>query len=159
MKGLKAQLWSTDLTISIFVFISVVAAFLFAWGYIATEAQSVSRMSEMESMALSVSDALIRIPGYPPDWNETNVMVLGLADGENILNQTKVDRFVAMDYQKAKNILGTDWYHFHFTVSDTNRTLLATKGPYPSNATSVVPVERYVLYGSTPAIMNMLFWI
>ena len=43
--------------------------------------------------------------------------------------------------------------------TDVNGTVRKTAGLYPYNESSVIIVERYVLYRNRPAKMDMLFWL
>lgn len=170
---MKAQIWSFDFAISVIFFVTVMVILIFAWNY--TNIQSLRQLefNEIETTTITVSDSLIRIPGLPEDWNATNVKVIGLAKNcengcENILNESKVIRFINLtssDYPKSRRLL-TGKYQFYFemkylndtTIQDNGITL--ANGSYPpSNASIVVPVERYVLYKEKIAKLNLILWI
>ncbi|RLI96216.1 MAG: hypothetical protein DRO99_04875 [Candidatus Aenigmatarchaeota archaeon] len=155
----KAQIWSTDFTASIVVFLSVVAVFIFAWGYISTEMQNSVVILNAERDALALSDSLIRISGEPDDWDAGNVEVIGLADEEHVLNSTKLVRFASIGYGKAKALMGIGDYGFHFSVLTPNGTSVFSTGLYPQNASVVVPVDRYVLYENRPARARLILWV
>jgi hypothetical protein len=156
---MKGQIWSTDLAISIIVFLSILSVFLLSWNYIGYEVQSSSQLIEMEGTALSVSDALIRSRGQPGDWDVSSVYVMGLAEEEGILNATKVGMISSMDYQKASALMGLGRYYFHIEIRNSTGASLASAGMAPANATRVVSAERYVVYNGRPAVMRMLLWI
>ena len=155
---MKGQIWSADLTLSAFVFITIAVAFLSAFGYMLISAQDNTELRDMERISLSVSDALIRIPGIPEDWNRSNVQFPGLADRENIINETKLERFSSMDYSTLKVLMGLDKYEFHFRLSDVNGTVYAENGMEPENAIASMPVNRYVLYSGRLARLRFVVW-
>jgi hypothetical protein len=120
----------------------------------------------MESAAMSVSDTLVRQPGIPEGWNSTNVTTIGLASQENVLNESKLSEFMAMDYGSIKSLLGIANYEFYFEVRYPNGTLASlpgggqiTKGTYPSDAGMIIPVDRHALYMESPASMTLILWV
>jgi uncharacterized protein (UPF0333 family) len=147
LKKMRGQIWSLDFAISLFVFLLVLIPIFFVWAYINTQSQQQKVLEEMEHLALSISDMLIRTKGIPEDWNETNVKVIGLADEENVLSVTKVSYFVNMginDYNRTKAIL-TGGYDFFFNLSDVEGTTYALIGN-KSEGRMIVPIERYCIY-------------
>ena len=170
---MKAQIWSFDFAVSVIFFITIITVLIFAWNYTNTQSIRQLQFNEIEITALTASDSLIRIPGLPKNWNETNVDVIGLAKScdngcENMLNDSKTVQFVNLtnyDYQMVRSLL-TDKYHFYFEMRYLNNTViedagisLAAGNSPPSNASIVVPVERYVLYKEKMAKLSLIVWI
>ena len=94
---MRAQIWSMDFIASITIFILMFSVVVFSWNYINTQNTERSLFSDMQVLGLDVSDIIVRIPGNPEDWNESNVQSIGLATRENVLNETKVEQFISMD--------------------------------------------------------------
>lgn len=157
---MKAQLWSTDFALSAVIFFLALGIMVFAWNYTTIQAQESLLVSDLENSAILVSDFLARDPGYPQDWNTSNVQVIGLASSENILNPGKIQSFLNMSYSKAKILLSIGDYEFHFEVLYMNSTLIngLSFGSQPTNAEAVVPIERPVLYQGSPARMKLIIW-
>lgn len=160
----RGQLWSLDLAASVFIFLVVLVALLFAWSQVNEESQLQVRLRRMESKALDMSDALIMTPGSPADWSLADVEVIGLSQEEGMLNASKVLSFIGMEYEQAKLKLGAGIYEFYFRLRDENNQTLqidgmpAEAGSYPSDAELVVPAERYVVVDGTPATMEFMLW-
>ena len=162
---MKAQVWSLDFAASIVIFLTAIIVAMFALNFTISQNRQQTEFNIMENAAMSVSDSLVRQPGIPGDWNRTTVTTVGLASQENILNETKLGEFLAMDNDTAKILLGIGNYQFYFEVRYVNGSLaslpeggLISKGVYPSEATIVIPVERYVLYMEKPARMQLILW-
>lgn len=163
---MKAQVWTADFIISVIIFFTMVVLMIFSWNYTNQQNTYQQYFNDIENNALSVSDALIRVPGIPEDWNETNVISLGLASSDNVLGRTKITRFINLANDKTKNLLGIGNFEFYFELRYLNNTAIPlnstaniTKGLYPfANASIIVPVERYVLYESTPSKMEFFLW-
>ncbi len=166
IKKLSAQVWSMDFIASVIVFFSVVVLVIFAWNYTVGQNQEQLSFNAIENTALSASDTLLRTPGLPEDWTEVNVVTLGLASMDNVLNTTKVGRFLNLADDKVKTLLGISNFEFYFelrylnsSVIPWNSTQNITKGTYPTqNSKIIIPVERYVLYNNLPSKMGFLLW-
>ncbi|MBI4175675.1 MAG: hypothetical protein HY518_00585 [Candidatus Aenigmarchaeota archaeon] len=162
---MKGQIWSIDFIMSMIVFFLAIALILFAWDYAIVQNESQVSFHGAESLALSVSDALVRTGGIPEGWDSSSVQVIGLASDENIMDPGKVDEFLDVDYNTSKRLLGIGRYEYYFEVMYANNSVLQdppgrnlTKGLYPANATVVVPVERYVLYNTTISKLEFILW-
>ncbi|NIO19414.1 MAG: hypothetical protein GTN76_01360 [Candidatus Aenigmarchaeota archaeon] len=143
----KGQVWSLDFVTSLIIFFLVLVPLFFVWNYVNIQNMEQRTFDDIEVLALTTSDSLIRTKGVPENWNSSNVNVIGLADEENILNPTKVSEFLSMgniNYNLTRNIL-TGKYDFFFGITDLNGTVYGTIGNKPPDKT-IVPVERYCLY-------------
>jgi len=143
----RGQAWSMDFVTSLVIFFLVLIPLLFIWNYVNIQSAEQRTLDEIEMLALTVSDSLIRTKGVPENWNSSNVNVIGLAEEENILDPEKVSEFLSMgnnQYSLTKSIL-TGKYDFFFSITDLNGTVYGTIGNKPPDRT-VVPVERYCQY-------------
>jgi hypothetical protein len=164
---MRAQVWSFDFMASVIVFFVIIAILFFSWEYITFQNEDLITFNEMENNALSITDTLIRTPGFPEHWNETNVQIMGLASEENVLNETKILMFVQMDYDYAKRILGIPAYEFYFRISYLNGTQARANntdlviGLDPTlflNSTMVVPIDRKILFDTRVASLEFILW-
>lgn len=143
----KAQVWSLDFVASLVIFFMVFISVFFIWSYTNIQNMEQRTFDDMQVLALTISDSLVRTKGVPENWNSSNVNVIGLAEGENVLDPVKVSEFLSMgnnEYNLTKNIL-TGKYDFFFSITDLNGTLYGKIGSKPTDRT-IVPVERYCLY-------------
>lgn len=141
---MKAQIWSLDFAASLTVFLMVLLPLFFVWSYVNVQNRQEMELDEMERLALSISDALVRTGGSPGGWNSTDVKSIGLASSENVLDAAKVSEFLSMDYNKTKAVLsgGRDFY---FGLRDLNGTGYGSLGN-KSRGEVAIPVERYCIY-------------
>ena len=162
----KAQLWSTDFSISVVIFFSVMMLVVFAWSFVGYQNQQRINFNEMENTAHIISDSMVRTAGEPISWNQTNVETIGLASDENILNMDKVDYFINMSYAEIVSKLGVQG-NLYFELRDISGNVIQnlngdniTKGTYPTaSATMVVPVERYCIYDDEVATLRLIMWV
>jgi hypothetical protein len=164
---MKAQAWSFDFMASITVFFFMVAVLLFTWQYVTYQNDELALINNMENSAITISETLIRTQGYPQEWNDTNVQIIGLAVEENVLDETKLVSFVLMDYNYSKFLLGITGLEYYFRVKQLNGSIAQSGGmnlesgidPTGFPRTSViVPVERSVLFDSRVALVDFMLW-
>ncbi len=164
MKRMKAQLWSMDLAASAIVFMLIFVMLAFAWYYVSEQSGQAADFSEMESRALSITDILVRSPGYPENWNESNVSSIGLADRENVLDPAKVTGFLNLDYNASRVLFGLRGEDYYFSVTYLNDSVVLyngtsiTKGRFPDSHSIIVPVSRSVLFAGTLAKLNFILY-
>jgi hypothetical protein len=121
----KAQVISGDFIMSLAVFMIVIVLVLNVYTNVSEKVAGADETRNMEAISLFASDALMKTPGYPADWNETSVQVIGLSDGGR-LNMSKIRKFVAMDYDTARDLLGFQSYNFNVTFYDTSNNIMLT---------------------------------
>ncbi len=131
--GGRAQrgLFSTDFAIGLVLFMVVLVMVLPLWDDIRFQTLSDSEQRFLQTRALSVSDILLRSPGSPGDWNESNVLSIGLANEEHVLNISKVHSLFNLlnsDYDRAKSLLGIPAYQLNISLTDATHSPLVLSG-------------------------------
>ncbi|MFH1978469.1 MAG: hypothetical protein ABIJ92_04030 [Candidatus Aenigmatarchaeota archaeon] len=160
---MRGQLWSTDFIVSATMFFTVLFLVIFVWNYTNTQGRERLEFNSIETLALTVSDAIIRTPGLPEDWNASNVRVLGIASDDNVLNSTKVLRFVNLPYSNSRALISQK-YQFYFELRNTTGEIIEnsgtnlTTGVYPFDPSIVVPIDRFVVYEDKIATMKLIVW-
>jgi hypothetical protein len=119
----KAQVISGDFIISLSVFIIVIAIILNVYTNVSTKVSQNDDLRNMETISLFASGALAKTSGYPSDWNETNAQVIGLST-DNRLNISKIEKFINMNYSRARELLGFQAYNFNITFYDLDNNIL-----------------------------------
>ncbi|MBI4158880.1 hypothetical protein HY500_01325 [Candidatus Woesearchaeota archaeon] len=170
MKSHKAQFFSADLVLSLFLFAAILVSFFVTHGYLNRNIETQEKRNDMTLIASSVSSLLIQNGGYPENWetfdkndiNEHSVSVLGLsknADGWN-LAQAKINKFIQLNssYDSLKDILGIkgQGYEFYVNISTVSQSYVA--GIYPVNSKNVINVERFALLDGQRARVNLKVW-
>jgi hypothetical protein len=156
----KGQLWTLDMALSLIIFMSAMLSLLFAWNFISAYTIESQELKELQLRSMTLSDSLIRTPGIPDDWNESTVRVIGLAYDDNTLDEYKVDGFLNMSYVKARSLLGTQPYEFYFEIRDINGTLYRNSSlAIDGLSSTVVPSERYAVYGGRVVKVLFALWV
>ena len=75
----KAQFFSTDLVFSFVLFVLFFSGYYFAWDYSENMISSAYETKKMETRSVQASDVLVRTSGSPENWDNANVVSLGIA--------------------------------------------------------------------------------
>lgn len=125
--GKRAQAFVQDMVIAVFILSMVIVIYLnFDINHALT---GESEYNSLISEAKTISDYLVGT-GYPSDWNETNVVRIGLADDNNVLDTLKISTFENMtknDYDNTRNLLRTKYDYIIF-FRDYNQNILNLTG-------------------------------
>jgi hypothetical protein len=157
-KRRKGQVWSMDFIIAVSMFtIAIVLYFKYA-GSTFDERQL--EIDELSLDARSIAGSLLT-PGYPHDWNSTDVIRIGISDDGHAINETKLSRFLNLsssNYSGTKGLFGTT-YNFHFRITTQNDSVIAETGRNESGTSKMVSsTERTVLFGSEICYMSIQVW-
>ena len=119
---------------------------------------------------LYISESLIT-PGFPQNWNETNVAIPGITTNQR-LNLTKLNKFDNIPYETSKTLLLTENEYiiffenssgiinitkcvrgYNIQTDENCKPLLNT-----TNIKNLVKTERYLIYNSQIIQMNIYSW-
>lgn len=167
---MKAELFSSDFMISIFLFFSVLVIITFYYQNLQNDVYETSNRNDMYIKAIDVASLLATTSGYPHDWNSTTVKIIGLYDSGKF-NLTKFEYLINnTDYQTAKTMLGTGVYNFYISLKNITGNIIVKSGNYnysyglyPSNAEQVVLVKRLGLVNlngnATKVTLEVILWL
>jgi hypothetical protein len=79
---------------------------------------------DMVTLALQISNGLVRTPGYPVNWNSTNVKIIGLAKEDRVLSTEKLSNFVSLTSNQMKTALNIPLYNFYFALLSLNSSTI-----------------------------------
>ena len=100
--------------------------------------------------------------GFPEDWNNLNVIKIGLFSDEEI-NETKLERFydfASTDYLKTKSLFNTRYqYYVNFSqIITIGETPISHIGSYPTETKSIIKISRIVPYKNKSTVMDVYIW-
>jgi hypothetical protein len=142
----QGQISSIDLLIAILLFALIFFSLRGAWLDTIDSALKDSDAFEMQVLSSEAMDSLIKTPGFPTNWNSTNVELIGLAEKENVLNEKKVLAFEAISYETAKTKLGLGKYDFSFDINSINPSNNITIGQVVDSNSIIISIKRVVTY-------------
>jgi hypothetical protein len=165
----KGQALASDFAISIVLFLFLIVGSAIVWN---TTVEKYSRFKDgqfMQEKVFSISDTLVRTQGYPPEWNITNVRLIGLSEGEShMLNRSKLLVFKNIDYSLTKNIWGINGYEYYAAFTNSTGGLMSLDGTaleyglLPTGKRDLAPLKRLVLINEsgniTRASLTFMIW-
>lgn len=157
----KAQVGILDMLASVFIFLILMTVVMIYWyDYNRTLLDRLEKENSM-TIALAVTDNLIKNPGKPTDWNSSNVLVIGLASSDHELSEEKVQGFCNMSYNQTRALLNI-MHQFYFSVLTYESGSWSKKeaecGLMPSENSTIINVARPVVYKNQLALMKFLLW-
>jgi hypothetical protein len=152
----KAQVWSLDFIIAIVFFaISLTIYFKYA-GQIFDEEEM--NIEELRIEAASISSSLMT-PGYPLDWNESNVERIGISTDGSTITQAKLDSLmlISSDYENTRRLFSAS--HQYYIELSNNSTDISISGMQcNSSAKRIATAERIVLYNNSIFRLSVCIW-
>jgi hypothetical protein len=130
----RGQILSTDLVISLSLFLGAIMVFFISWSMLSYSYWESKADMDMQSAMLSISDALVLSPGSPADWEFGTVdgaSSFGLANGKNELSRLKIaslQSFFANNYTLAKVGMGSGTFDIYVAVNRQDGTVLYSFG-------------------------------
>jgi len=168
MSPKKAQAWGVDIIVASVVFF--ITLFLFYQHYSNLASAESGDIDLLIQDSKTVSESLIE-PGYPVDWNSTNVIRIGLTYDNQRLNETKLLYFSQIDYDESKKILNTKYDYLVFFYNHTGDidsingiSNVGKPGVTPDNVYTqenpdkLVDISRFLIYESEIYRMVLYIW-
>ncbi|NYZ76445.1 VWA domain-containing protein [Candidatus Micrarchaeota archaeon] len=170
MRYKKAQISGLDLILAIMLFSTAIILFSILWEVVQ---YNVKTSTDANVIAIQVANRLLDSPGYPLNWNATNVQLIGLSSDRGVMDQEKLQNLINLlnnpaTYDQARTLLGLGPYQIcvNMTYPDgtpviinnqTNQT--AVGGNCNISATSSSSITRTALYGEVVVHNNSITFI
>lgn len=158
----RGQILSIDMNISLFLFVAFVLASTMVFNHVSSQLDDYIVYSGMVRTAVILSDTLVRSPGYPANWNSTNVMSVGLAEESNIINGSNLLKLGAIPYQTFKERTGIEDYDILINITSLGGQELFTYGPTGfEESTQIFPLMRLCILDNgtmRPVHFSVVVW-
>jgi len=164
----KSQIWSIEFFVGIMIFIGALLIF-YKYSFNLSDIQA-NTLKELIIDSKTILNYLMG-EGLPKNWNTSNVISIGLTDGNYRINVTKVGNFSALSYGRAKSLLSVmnDYYVFFEDRNKNSVTIngvegIGKPGVNKTNLNStespsdVIKVFRFAMYNSTIIRMGIYVW-
>jgi hypothetical protein len=173
----RGQIFSGEFILGFVLFTLALGIMLMLWNNSMKDVLGSYSVQDMEDAGVDAAETLVRTQGVPSDWNESNVVSLGLANDSRILRTQKVKMFVhymSMDdsdlcpgtknYDCNLHMLGLGGYDFLFNLSYINGSTVVIDGKKtlagraPVNETDRVTVVRSVIINDEITKLYLTVW-
>jgi len=143
-KTKKGQVLSFDLLISITLFALILGILASQINYNTKKINEIREQNKMVGEAYKISDIFFR-EGYPKNWNETNVEILGLQTN-NRIDWNKLKKLKNLGYQKSLVLLGAN-YDYNITIQ--SNAINWSFGKSIENYSTIVKINRLGILNSS----------
>jgi len=154
VKGKKSQAWYLDFMVGLLIFVMVIIIYYQYYGGLTDESEA--ELQELIIDSKSISSSFISA-GYPRDWTNDTVEILGLTEGNYRINTTKLERMKNMTYKQTKDLLKTR-FDFYFYLQDENGNVTDYAGTNSTDPSFLVQSTRFVICGSSVCKMVVHLW-
>jgi hypothetical protein len=161
---LKAEVFSTDFVAGLTIFLMAIVIFESFYGNLESEIGNYKTRNDAQIMANRVADVLSTSPGYPQNWNSSNVKVIGLYDSGRF-SLERFDQLKNINYNVAKTMMGLGFYNIYLEVTNSTGSMIGSYtygSKEDENASQVFYVRRlglvYFNGNITKAILNVGVW-
>lgn len=140
-----------DVMAALFVFILLFVTMRGIWIGNIISAEDIQGETEMRLKAAQALNSIIKIKGFPKNWDAGNVQLIGLAKRANVLSEGKLNKFAAMDYGTARDLMLLGSYDFNISIEAFDPVNNISIGmPIDGNST-ILSLERTVKYKEAEA--------
>lgn len=143
----EGQVFSTDFIGSAFIFIILLNIGFMAWNTAYDQQSRFTEQKMMRQEAFQTSRLLVRTPGHPPNWTSSDVKIVGLAEPDHVIQESKLEELDSMGYDQARAALGLGRTEFLLNV--TSESYEKSIGLEPSNPENLVVEDYPVLVNTT----------
>jgi len=173
----RGQLFSGDLAVATVLFISTLALAFFLWNSSTEDINKAEALRDLQKIAASTTEQLIRTPGIPADWDTQwdlqgqgiSSGVPGLATNDRIINATKANAFIDLMnstyYEDYKHLMGLGEYDFYMTVTnltgapvEVNGKLFVAGKPLSVAYSEGISVIRTAIFNGGIVRVNFVIW-
>jgi len=164
---LRAQMLSTDLIISLSLFLAAMLIFLYTWSTISYSYWEQRSELDMQSALLSIADAQALSPGIPSDWEFSsgqNATSFGLAISKNVLADGKVRQLQSLfrsDYPLMKERVGAGRFDIFISIADSSGDTLYSFGrlaDFTDRQISSASAQRLCMLDGQPVMLKVMLW-
>ena len=157
----RGQALMYDLMFAVMVFLLIFAFATSKYTENIKEAINSDIRKDMRMNAENRINAMAESSGVPNNWyvlapEETEIV--GLARKPLVISEERLNYFVGLDYNTAKEIMNVEGYEFWFEMPDANAGMDINAGFYPLNAGESIVLSRNVDYNSSITEMKFCLW-
>lgn len=157
----KGQVLTSDFVLSLIIFFVIFEFTFTIWNMAQSKTIHLDEERRMQEKTAFITETLIKSQGYPINWNENDVILIGLSDESFILQDEKVKKFQNMDYEKIKNIFGIEDYGLNVTISTKNAYYTIGK-EIDDDALIIMPIKRIIILNNSGTMergsLSLITW-
>jgi len=167
MKHKKGQFNFLDFMMGVVIFAILMTIFFKYSSNITKKQEGITGLA-VEGKTIS-NDLLSQ--GFPSNWNSSNVVIIGITDDNNQINETKLNNLINVSYEQTRTLFRTR-YHYYFLFLNQNNSIIKITPTqegigYPGvnssnigniNTKRLIKLERIVFFRNQMAKLVLYLW-
>ncbi|MCS7122982.1 MAG: hypothetical protein RMJ17_00155 [Candidatus Aenigmarchaeota archaeon] len=145
----KGQVFSYDFFIAATAFTFIIALLTYYFFYYFRNISEERKISEAFSMLNSISNIFFE-EGIPSNWNETNLIKIGLSTNNQVDNE-KLQKLKKIPYDKFLNSIGSGFYYVKIEILDKNKNLIYEYPTLNLTGKFILRYERKIILNNSYA--------
>lgn len=165
----KSQVFGSDFIMSAALFLIILFASVELWNMTAAKYSNHGSNELMQKKAFSITDTLIKTEGFPKNWNNETVKIIGVSEKTpQVLDRIKLLDMKNISYSNMKKLWGVSDFNVHITFMNSTGETISINGvsleygQKPSNQKDLVPLKRLVLINDSGtlirSVMTFIIW-
>ena len=154
----KGQIVTTDLILALTIAVMIMVAINSQWGIMLKNAGDSESRIATEKAAYLTTFYLIDGPGYPSNWNVSNVTIIGLANNLNVIDQRKFIELMKIDINSLPVMLGIPEYKVFINLTKTDDRTINSTGLRPVLPNASAVIMSYVSFNNTLSRLYVTVW-
>ncbi len=165
----KGQVFGSDFIISAVLFIIILFASIELWNMVAAKYSNNDQYDIMQKKAYSITDTLIKNEGFPKNWTNETVKIIGISEETpQIIDRVKLSSMKNISYSNMKMLWGISDYNAYITFINSTEDTITLDGVFleygqkPLNQRDLVPLKRLVLINDSGtlkrSVMTFIIW-
>ncbi|MCK5176180.1 MAG: hypothetical protein KAQ92_00505 [Candidatus Aenigmarchaeota archaeon] len=168
-KKRKAQAISLDFYSSLIIFMIIVSGGLMLWNKTIIDNSGITNAQEMNNYANNIANILIRSKGYPLNWTNETVKILGLVENSHLIDYKKTLEMKNVSVYKMNDLFGYAPYILYIQIDNSSDFPVIIDGENltwgyfnKSIANSISKISRYAILHNKDSFervsVNVFIW-
>ncbi len=161
----KSQAWGIDLMVAVGIFsVAIVVFFVYS---INQTSEARETLEDLLYNGKIISNSILS-EGYPENWEEFNVIKIGVLDEDGKIDEEKLERFynfVQTDYPQTKNLFNTRYDYYFFLSENMTINLEEVEGVGKPEfdmenieVDNIIKITRFTIYKDKPVSAYLYIW-
>lgn len=165
----KGQVFGSDFIMSAVLFLIILFASIELWNIVAAKYSNSGSNEIMQKKAFSITDTLIKTEGFPKNWTNETVKIIGISEETpQVIDSVKLSGMKNISYSDMKMLWGVSDYEVYIEFMNSSGAainlsgILLEYGQKPINQKDLVPLKRLVLINDSGtlkrSVITFIIW-
>jgi|GEM_PF-2953749 len=152
----RAQIFSMDFLMAVFIFIAVFGVLLISWGGILDNIVKHNERKDLEIHVNAITEFFVSSGGNPYNWQDdpANAKTIGFARTDRVIDEGKLSTFINADYDMLRDKMLIGGYNFCLKLVNAG----VERCEFGEGEDLVVFSRRAVVYNGKADVLEFRIW-